>query len=94
FTGNYIAHKNKKFVQSLPYSEQAKAYMATQVELDRALHYLLTQLEEAGIADKTLIAISPDHYPYGLDLKTIDELAGHSVEKNFELYKSTFILYT
>ncbi|MCM3571220.1 LTA synthase family protein [Neobacillus mesonae] len=94
FTGNFIAHKNKKNVQNLPYSDQAKAYIATQVELDRALEYLLKQLEEAGIADKTLIALSPDHYPYGLDLKTIDELAGHHVEKNFELYKSTFILYT
>ncbi|AZU61299.1 hypothetical protein CHR53_08505 [Neobacillus mesonae] len=94
FTGNYIAHKNKNLVQDLPYSEQAKAYIATQVELDRALKYLLDQLEEAGVADKTLIALSPDHYPYGLDMKTINELAGHTVEKNFELFKSTFILYT
>ncbi|GHH98433.1 hypothetical protein AM1BK_19760 [Neobacillus kokaensis] len=94
FTGNYIAYKNKNLVQNLPYSEQAKAYIATQVELDRALKYLLDQLEEAGIADKTLIALSPDHYPYGLDMKTINELAGHPVEKNFELYKSTFILYS
>ncbi|WP_230200213.1 LTA synthase family protein [Bacillus niameyensis] len=94
FTGNYIAWKNKKYVENLPYSDQAKAYIATQVELDRALEYLIAELEKAGIAEKTLIALSADHYPYGLDDETIDELVGHKVEKNFELYKSTFILYT
>src|SRR5690606_24578528 len=93
FTGNYIAWKNKKHVEHLPYSEQAKAYLATQIELDRALEHLLNKRAEAGVADRTLIALSADHYPYGLDDETIDELAGHNVEKNFELYKSTFILY-
>lgn len=94
FTGNYIAHKNKQYVVDLPYSDQAKAYLATQVELDRALKYLLEELEKAGIADRTLIALSADHYPYGLEEKTMDELAGHFVERNFELYKNHFILYT
>ncbi|MCU9613389.1 LTA synthase family protein [Caldibacillus lycopersici] len=94
FSGNYIAHKNKKSVENLPYSDQAKAYLATQIELDRALKFLLESLEKAGIADRTLIAISPDHYPYGLEKKAIDELAGHAVEDNFELYKSSFILYS
>ena len=93
FTGNYIAWKNKKYVEDLPYSEQAKAYLATQIELDLALEHLLSQLENAGIADQTLIAISADHYPYGLEDQTIDELTGHAVEGNFELYKSPFILY-
>lgn len=94
FTGNYIAWKNQKLVDDLAYSEQAKAYLATQIELDRALKYLLEQLEEHGVAEKTLIALSADHYPYGLDDETIDEFAGHPVEENFELYKNNFILYT
>lgn len=94
FVGNNMALKNKKYVTDLPFSEQAKAYIATQIELDRALEHLLNQLEEAGIADKTLIAMSADHYPYGLDYETIDELAGHEVERTFELYKSPFVLYT
>ncbi|WP_082687001.1 LTA synthase family protein [Bacillus sp. FJAT-27445] len=93
FTGNYIAWKNKKYVQSIPYSSQAKAYLATQIELDRALEKLLNKLEEAGAAEKTLIAMSADHYPYGLASETISELAGHKVEQTFELYKSPFILY-
>lgn len=94
FTGNSMAAKNREVVKDLPYSENAKAYIATQVELDRAMRHLLDQLEKAGIADRTLIAISADHYPYGLAEHEINELAGHEVEKNFELYKSSFILYT
>lgn len=54
---------------------------------------LIDKLEAAGIADKTVIAISPGHYPYGLSRAAIDELAGHKVEENFELYKSSFILW-
>ena len=93
FTGNYISYKNKSLVQHLDLSEQAKAYLACQIELDRMLEHLLKKLEEAGIAEKTLIALSADHYPYGLEKATIDEFAGHTVEENFELYKSTFIVY-
>jgi len=92
--GNFIANKNKDLVTQLPYNAPGKAYMATQIELDKAMEYLLKKLEEAGVADKTLIAISADHYPYGLEKIDIDNLAGHEVESNFELYKSDFILYT
>ena len=65
----------------MPYSEHVKAYLACQIELDRALEYLLMRLEEAGIADKTLIALSSDHYPYGLEKEEIDEIAGHPVRR-------------
>lgn len=93
FNGNYIAYKNRDLVADLPYAEGGRAYMATQIELDLALEHLLERLEEAGVAERTLIAISADHYPYGLDKKDLDELAGHTVEENFELYKSSLILY-
>ncbi|NMA94911.1 MAG: LTA synthase family protein [Clostridiales bacterium] len=94
FTGNYMAMKNKEYVKDLPYTEAGKAYIATHVELDKAMEYLLQELERAGIADKTLIALSADHYPYGLEKDELDDLAGHEVEEIFELYKSNFILYT
>jgi lipoteichoic acid synthase len=94
FTGNMMAYKNKKLVEDLDYSEEGKAYLATQIELDRSLEHLLAKLEEAGVAEKTLIALSSDHYPYGLDQGVIDELTGHPVETSFEIYKSPFILYT
>ncbi|SHI45443.1 LTA synthase family protein [Lutispora thermophila] len=94
FTGNAMAAKNRKLVENLPYSQAGKAYVACQIELDRALEYLLNKLEDSGVADRTLIALSSDHYPYGLDLKDIDLLAGHKVDRDFELYKNHFILYT
>lgn len=94
FGGNNMAIKNRNVVKDLPLSTGAQAYIATQVELDRAMEYLLNSLEEAGVADTTLIAMSADHYPYGLSTAEIDELAGHKVENNFELYKNHFILYT
>ncbi|NMA49692.1 MAG: sulfatase-like hydrolase/transferase [Tissierellia bacterium] len=94
FSRNYIAFKNKGLVKDLPYSDNARAYIAAQVELDRALELLLEKLEEKGLADKTLIALSADHYPYGLTQKETDELARHKVDNDFEMYKNAFILYT
>ncbi len=94
FLGNAMSSKNRKYVKDLPYSEPCKAYIACQIELDRAMEYLLQKLEEEGLANKTLIALSADHYPYGLENNEIDELAGHTLERNFELYKNHFILYT
>lgn len=93
FSGNYLASKNRALVANLPYSDASKAYIACNLELEFAIKALVDKLEAAGIAEKTVIAISPDHYPYGLPRKCIDELAGHKVENNFELYKSTFILW-
>ncbi len=94
FMGNSMATKNKEVVEKLPYSMEAKAYIACNVELDRALEKLIAALEEKGIADKTVIALSADHYPYGLEKDKIDELAGHVVEENFELYRNHFILWS
>ena len=48
-------------------SETVKCYLAAQLELEKAMESLIRQLEEAGIADNTVIVISPDHYPYGLE---------------------------
>jgi lipoteichoic acid synthase len=94
FDGNAMSDKNKELVKDLPYSNAVKAYLACNIEFDRAMGELISRLEKAGIADDTLIAISPDHYPYGLTNKEISELAGHTVETNFELYKGIFILWS
>ena len=100
FTGNAMARKNREYVENLEVSDAVKAYLACNIELDRAMEALLNKLEAAGVADKTLIVITPDHYPYGLEDKEsenkyhyIEELAGHSIETNFELYKSVLLMY-
>jgi lipoteichoic acid synthase len=93
FSGNYIAYKNRDLTAHLNLSEECRAYLSCNIELDRAMELLLQRLEEAGVAENTLIAISPDHYPYGLTNEKIGELAGHEIEENFELYRGIFILY-
>ncbi|MBU9722609.1 MULTISPECIES: LTA synthase family protein [Bacillaceae] len=93
FGGNQMAMKNRKYVEDLPISTQGKAYLATQIELDLALEHLLEKLEGAGVAEKTVIAISADHYPYGLDNDVISEFIGHPVDETFELHQAPFILY-
>lgn len=101
FDGNAMASRHYDKVQGLPYSEAVRAYYACNLELDLAMEHLLSELEKAGVADKTLIVITPDHYPYGLEDKTkenpylyFDEIAGHSIEQNFELYKSSLLIYS
>lgn len=93
FSGNYIAGKNKDLVEDEPYSDNVKAYLACQIELDRALELLLERLEEAGVADRTVIALTADHYPYGLTVAEQSELAGHDLEENFELYRNACFIY-
>jgi phosphoglycerol transferase MdoB-like AlkP superfamily enzyme len=94
FMGNAMAAKHRDEVAHLEMSETARAYLACQMELERALEYLLEQLEAAGQLENTVICLSGDHYPYGLEKTVIDELSGHEVEKTFETYKSTLILWS
>ena len=93
FVGNSMSYKNKDLVKELPYSSDVKAYIACQIELDRALEELIESLTEAGVIDNTVIALSADHYPYGWDKKHLDEIAGHEVDPYFEIYKNHFILW-
>lgn len=93
FGGNRMAAKHKDDVADLPYSEACRAYIACQMEFDQAVQYLIDQLEAAEVLDDTVIVISGDHYPYGLEKEEIDELAGETVEENFELYHTTLIIW-
>ena len=98
FLGNTMASRNKAAVADLPYSDPCKAYIACNIELDKALEYMMQRLNEAGIAEKTLIVLSADHYPYGLkqdgvDFDGISEFLGHPVEETFELYRNNLIIY-
>lgn len=92
YGGNFIAAKNKDLAAELDMTEPARAYMATQIELDRALEYLLSRLEETGAAERTLIVMSADHYPYGLKHQDLESLAGKQIT-GLELYRSSLIIY-
>ena len=100
FSGHYqydwnnpMSLKNKAMAENLPYSEAVQAYIACNNELEQAMTYLLERLEEAGVADKTVIILTNDHYPYGLTIDQFSELAGKEIDETFEKYRNSFICY-
>ncbi len=91
---NTMADKNKKLVQDLKISTEAKAYLACHIELDKALEYLINRLEEAGKLDKTVIVLTTDHYPYGLTDYSWKQMIGHSLQwGGLERYESDLIIW-
>lgn len=90
---NAMSAKNRDAVKDLPYSEPVKAYIACNLELEYALEYLMQRLEQAGVADKTCIVLTNDHYPYGLTEDEYNELAGQTLDTTFEKYRNSFICY-
>ena len=90
---NAMSDKNRDAVRDLPYSEPVKAYIACNLELENALTYLMERLEQAGVANKTCIVLTNDHYPYGLTEEEYDELAGQALDTTFEKYRNSFICY-
>ena len=90
---NAMSAKNRDAVKNLPYSEPVKAYIACNLELEYALEYLMQRLEQAGVADKTCIVLTNDHYPYGLTEDEYNELAGQTLDTTFEKYRNSFICY-
>ena len=102
FSGHYqydfdkqdIARKNKPKVSNLPLSDTCKAYLASQIELDMALEYLLQKLEEAGAYENTVIVLAADHFPYGLKDKEYASLLNEPVDADFGKYKDTLIVWS
>ena len=93
FLGNKMSSLHREEVSSLTYSEEGRAYIACNIELDRALQYLIEQLEAAGRLDDTVICLSADHYPYGMVQANYDELMGQSLEGTLDLYRNSLILW-
>jgi len=97
--GNPMCKKNRNRINKLleehglNYDETVKAYLACNLELEDALTYLLERLEEAGVAEKTVIVLTNDHYPYGLNADQFNQLAGYEVDTTFEKYKNSFICW-
>lgn len=90
---NAMARRHWDTVADLPYSDAVKAYLASQVELELAVKSLVEQLQAVGKLEDTVIVISGDHYPYGLNDEQYSELLGHEVDPVFEIYESSLILW-
>ena len=98
--GNAQSRKNWALVEDLPYSDGVKAYIAANLELEKGLSSLVSQLEKAGIADDTVIVMTADHYPYGLGTawgNSHDGLAELYGVKRYDIFqrdKNTLILWS
>ena len=102
YLGNKMSKKNYDVVKDLDYSETVKCYLACQLELEYAMESLVRQLEEAGIADDTLIVLTADHYPYGLENSStwgntkdyIAELYGYDPKNKIERDHNALIMWS
>lgn len=57
--------------EPVEYSDEILYYLAVNMELDKAIGYLVDELEEANKMDDTVIMIFGDHYAYGIDNEDI-----------------------
>ena len=81
-------------------SERVRAYKAANIELDRSMEYLISELEACGKADDTVIVICADHFPYGLDrdappgnMPYLSELYGYEVTNYVERDHNRLIMW-
>lgn len=106
FSGHYqynwnnpMCKKNKAEIDEycrqhgLNYGDTVKAYLSCNLELEKAMAYLLEQLKAAGVAEKTVIVLTNDHYPYGLTAAQFNELAGEKIDTTFGKYQNSFICW-
>jgi len=85
YSSNSIATRHKSLVNHLSYSERVKGYIATQIELDKALELLINRLDEKGILQDTVIVLLADHYPYKLNEKEISEVSTYNRDNVVEV---------
>lgn len=93
FSDNSMASKNKKYVNNLKLSTAAKAYVATQIELDRALEYMINELDNAGKLDNTVIVLMADHYPYKLSMNDVNSLSSYKRDSVVEVNHNALVLW-
>ena len=96
WAANAMAEKHRKRIEASRFadaSEAVQAYVACQLEFEDSIALLLRRLEEAGQLENTVIAISPDHYPYGLTQEQYAELRGGEYDLTFGTYESTFLIW-
>lgn len=91
--GNSIVKKNQKLVKNLDYSELVKGYIATQIELDKALELLIKRLEESGKLKDTVIVLLADHYPYSLDIDEVNEASSYERDSIVEVNHNSLIIW-
>ncbi len=97
WTGNDMCKRHRDEVQNLKYkSEEVKAYVAGELEVELMLTQLINDLNEAGILENTVFVLSADHFPYELSTASMAELYNldeTGIVNNYNLYRNKLILW-
>ncbi|MBR6959379.1 MAG: sulfatase-like hydrolase/transferase [Clostridiales bacterium] len=99
---NAMVRKHWDRVQGLTqYNDLVKGYIACNLDLEDALTYLISELEAKGIADDTVIVMTADHFPYGLDddaglgkMPNLSQLYGYDVKNEWQRDHNALILWS
>lgn len=84
------------------FKDTTNYYMCYQLELEDALTTMVEKLENAGIADDTVIVLTSDHYPYGLENTAtfdnyddyVSDLYGYTYTNSWEQDHNTLIIWS
>ena len=99
-TKEYISRVKK--VLGDKYDQTTLNYFCYQMKLEEALTIMIEKLEQAGIADDTVICMTADHYPYGLAVsKTygntknyIEDLYDSEIKTDWDRDRNAWILWS
>lgn len=97
WNGNQMSTRHRDITDGMSYSENVKAYIACNYEVELMLTELVSQLEQRDILDDTVFVMTCDHYPYALDDNELAELYGlpkNNIRDNFELYRNGLIIWS
>lgn len=97
WNGNQMATKHRNITEGLDYSENVKAYIACNYEVELMLTELVNQLSQRGILDDTVFVMTADHYPYALEddeLAELYNLPESRIRDNFDLYRNGLIIWS
>ena len=85
--------KNLDIFEGAEYSKTTKRYLSKMIELDKALGYMLEELERQGKLEDTVIAMFADHYPYGLTNAQINTVLDYDVNVRQEVDRTPMVIY-
>lgn len=97
WSGNSMSSKHRDITANMDHSENIKAYIACNYEVELMLTELVNQLSARGILDDTVFVMTADHYPYALEDGELAELYGlpeSGIRDNFDLYRNGLIIWS
>ena len=90
---NYFSNRHWERVEHLDYPDEVKAFIAANLEVEDMLACILAELEEKGIANDTVIVLSPDHFPYGLSYQGLESLYGNAADTNLKRDRNGAVIW-